>query len=167
MIRATCRRLACFLALLLAAPVVPAMAQESGPELLIQGLDRSIALSSDDLAAMPRDTATVTFRDEETVRFEGVPLHHLLARVGVRTDSLRGPALRQRVIISAADGYEVVFSLAEADPSLPDRRYLLADRANGEPLVGRDAPFRLIIDGDPRHSRWIRQVTSIRVLGEP
>lgn len=144
----------------------PAAAQ-AGDYLRIEAPDTTLLVPTGELQEMSRETMTVTFHDTETVRFEGVPLYAVLKLAGVSADSLRGPALRQRVVIGAEDGYEVVFSLAELDPSLPDRRYLLADRADGQPLRAEEAPLRLLIEGDPRHSRWIRQVTWIEVRAEP
>lgn len=148
------------LALLLAA--TPAAAQPSD-SLLVETPERRLVLTTADFAALPRDTATVSFHDDPAHVYEGVPLHALLKAAGIHADSTRGPALRMRIVIDAADGYRVVLSLAEVDPTLRDRRVLLADRVDGAPLAGNGAPFRLVLVGDPRHNRWVRQVVAIRV----
>jgi DMSO/TMAO reductase YedYZ molybdopterin-dependent catalytic subunit len=148
------------LAFVLAA--APAVAQPPDP-LILETPERRLVLTAADLAALPRDTATVSFHENPAQRYEGVPIHVLLKEAGVRADSTRGRALRMRVVIDAADGYRAVLSLAEVDPTLPDRRALLADRVDGTPLTGNEAPFRLLLVGDPRHNRWVRQVVAIRV----
>jgi len=149
----------------IALALAPATAQQPD-SLIVETPERCIALTAFDLAALPHDTATVSFHEDPARRYEGVPVHALLREAGVRADSTRGPALRMRVVIEAADGYRVVLSLAELDPTLPDRRALLADRVDGAPLAGNEAPFRLLLVGDPRHNRWARQVVAIRVRAE-
>lgn len=68
------------------------------------------------------------------------------------------------VIATAPDGYRVLFSLTEFDAAFNDRAVLLADRRNGKPLDSREGPLRLIVAGDERHARWIREVTSLEVV---
>jgi hypothetical protein len=68
------------------------------------------------------------------------------------------------VSVGARDGYRVAFALAELDPSLGNRTVVLADRCNGAPLSAEDGPWRLVVPGESRPARWIRQVDSIRVL---
>ena len=89
-----------------------------------------------------------------------------MREAGVRTDSLRGPALATRLVVEASDGYRVVLTLADLDPSLGGRRVLLADRVDGKPLPADEAPWRLIIVGDQRPARSTRQVVRIRVIAE-
>lgn len=50
-----------------------------------------------------------------------------------------------------------------ASPS-SDKVIVLADRREGEPLPKEVGPLRLLVPGDKIHSRWVRQVTRIRVL---
>jgi hypothetical protein len=90
----------------------------------------------------------------------------LLAQLGVRADSIRGRAVGLRVVVEAADGYQVVLSLAECDPTVPDRQVLLADQVDGRSLPAVEAPYRLLIIGAPHHSRWARQVVALRVRAE-
>jgi hypothetical protein len=152
-------------ALVLALAVSPAGAQQTD-SLMLDTPERRLVLRAPDLAALPRDTATVSFHQGPARHYEGVPVHALLREAGVRADSTRGQALRMRVVIDAADGYRVVLSLAELDPTLPDRRALLADRVDGAVLPANEGPFRLLLVGDPRHNRWARQVIAIRVRAE-
>jgi DMSO/TMAO reductase YedYZ molybdopterin-dependent catalytic subunit len=79
-------------------------------------------------------------------------------------DSLRGKALTLVVRITGADGYAVVFALAEFDPGFSDRTLILADRQDNQLLPDNAAPFRVVIPGDSHPARWVRQVKSIEVM---
>jgi hypothetical protein len=67
------------------------------------------------------------------------------------------------VIVDATDGYRAVFALAELDPEITDRVILLADTKDGQPLSPREGPFRIIVPGEKRAARWVRQVTAVTV----
>jgi hypothetical protein len=132
---------------------------------VVDGTPKTVVASS--LQQLPRDTATMAFHEEPPVRYQGVSLAAVLRSVGVRTDSLRGPALATRLVVEASDGYRIVLALSDLDPSLGSRRILLADRVDGKPLPADEAPWRLIIPGDQRPARSARQVVTIRVIAEP
>src|SRR5258708_17733802 len=54
--------------------------------------------------------------EKKTSTFAGVPLRDLLKNAGVPSgEDLRGQSLTTCVVIIAADGYQVVFSIAELD----------------------------------------------------
>jgi len=78
--------------------------------------------------------------------------------------ALRGSQLTKIVLITAADGYRVAFTLAEFDPAFGNARVILADTRDGKPLDAKEGPFRLIVEGDKRPGRWIRQITRIELL---
>lgn len=151
--------------LLLACLAQPAAAQV-GDSLLIEAPDARRVLHAADWARLPQDTMRVQFHDQPLQTYAGVSLPSLLQLVGIRTDSLRGRNLSLRVVVEAADGYRVVLSLADLDPTLGGRRTLLAHRVDGEPLPATEAPLRLLIAGDQRPSRWARQVVALRVRTE-
>jgi DMSO/TMAO reductase YedYZ molybdopterin-dependent catalytic subunit len=151
--------------LLLACLTSPAAAQ-GADSLLLESPTARLVLHAADWAGLPRDTMRVQFHDQPPQLYSGVPLPALLKLVGVRTDSLRGRSLALRLVVEAADGYRVVLSLSELDPTLGGRRALLADRVEGQPLPPTEAPFRLLIAGDQRPSRWARQVVALRVRSE-
>ena len=122
------------------------------------------SLTPEQLAKMPH--VTVNTKDHDTpVQFEGVPMSTVLAGAGVTMgDTLRGPRLTEALLIEAADGYKVVFALAEFDPAFATREIILADKRDGKPLGGKEGPFRIVAPGDKRPARWIRQVTSMKVV---
>ena len=133
--------------------------------IIVEGVARSVPAAS--LRSLPRDTMQLTFHDQPAVTYEGISLADILKTVGVRTDSLRGPALATRIVTESSDGYRVVLALADLDPSLGSRRVLLADRMDGKPLPAAEGPWRLLVGGDLRPSRSARQVLRIRVATEP
>ena len=154
------------LLLLFACLTTPAAAQ-AGDSLLIETPESRLVVHAAEWAALPHDTMRVAFHDQPSQLYAGVPLPALLQLVGVRTDSLRGRALALRIVLEAADGYRVVLALSDLDPTLGGRRVILADRVDGQPLPPKEAPFRLLIAGDQRPSRWARQITTLRVRAEP
>jgi len=100
----------------------------------------------------------------ETV-YDGVWIHEVLKKAGVpQGGELRGKALSSYVIAEAQDGYQVVFSLGELDPSFIDNEILLADTANGKSLFGAQGRFRLVVPKDKPGARSIRMLTKIEVV---
>jgi Oxidoreductase molybdopterin binding domain len=68
------------------------------------------------------------------------------------------------VLATAADGYRVVYSLAELDPAFLDSDVLVADQMNGAPLDEREGPLKLVAPHDKRPARWVRMLKSITVV---
>jgi Oxidoreductase molybdopterin binding domain len=94
----------------------------------------------------------------------GVALVELLQRAGVPLGKdLRGDRMVTYVVVGAADGYRVVFALPEIDPAFSDRLILLADRRDQQPLSAEEGPLRLIVPGEKRQARWVRQVTAVTI----
>jgi hypothetical protein len=116
------------------------------------------------LANLPRET--VEFDIHGSIhRFEGPLLIDVVERVGAEKGrALRGAALGQAVIVEAADGYRVAYGLGELDAGTRPNRVILADRMDGQPLSAEDGPWRVIVEGDLRPARGVRQVTRIRVV---
>jgi DMSO/TMAO reductase YedYZ molybdopterin-dependent catalytic subunit len=119
-----------------------------------------------DLKAMPRKILTVVNpHEKKTERYEGVALEEILRKAGVpQGDALRGPAMATYVFAEAADGYRVVFSLAELDAGIADSEVIVADTMDGVPLGDRLGPFRLVAPHEKRPARWVRMLRSISVV---
>jgi hypothetical protein len=98
--------------------------------------------------------------------YAGIPLMEVLKAGGLLLDSgmagIRDTAA-MTVLVGATDGYRVAFSLAELEPELTDRVILLADTKDGQPLPSREGPFRIIVPGEKRPARWVRQVSTVTV----
>lgn len=120
-----------------------------------------------DLAGLPRQPALLVAHGT-TLACDGVRLADLLARAGVPAgEALRGPALARVVIATGKDGYRVVFSLAELDAKLGNRPVFVADRCAGAPLAAGDGPLRLVVPGEARAARSVRQLATLRVTIVP
>ena len=59
--------------------------------------------------------------------------------------------------------YEVVFALPELDPDFTDRQVLLCYAKDGMPLAADEGPLRMVVPGEKRQARWVRQVTDFFV----
>jgi DMSO/TMAO reductase YedYZ molybdopterin-dependent catalytic subunit len=114
--------------------------------------------------SLPRQTVRSKGHDGVEAQFEGVPLIEILAKAGVATcQALHGPAMAQYVIVEAADGYRAAFAVAELDPAFTDRVTLLADHRDGKPLSTQSGPLQIIVPGEKKHARWVRQVITLKV----
>jgi DMSO/TMAO reductase YedYZ molybdopterin-dependent catalytic subunit len=100
--------------------------------------------------------------------WSGVSLNTLLAAGGAPLgEALRGKNMSLYVRISGADGYHVVYALAELDPQFRSEPVILVDRHDGKPLDDKEGPFRVIAPTDLRPARWVRQVVKIELLRAP
>src|SRR6516225_2734111 len=125
-----------------------------------------LTLSVSDLKSLPRKTVKVLNpheKKEET--YEGVAVQELLHRAGVpQSEKLRGPAMATYVLAEAADGYSVLYSLAELDSDFQDSEVIVADTMNGSPLGEKQGPFKMVAPHDKRPARWIRMLKSLTVV---
>jgi hypothetical protein len=119
------------------------------------------------LSALPVQTVKAEAHGNK-VECRGPALIDVLAKVGTPSgEALRGKNLALYVRVSAADGYRAVFSLAELDSGMRDAVPIVTASCNGGPLEAKDGPFRLVVPGEKRPARWVRQVTAIDVLRAP
>ena len=122
---------------------------------------QSMKLYQSDLEEMRRVTVTHKGHDSITHFYTGVPVIEILNRAGVTLgNQLRGKNMAKYVLVSAADGYQVVFSLAELDTSFNDKEIILADKMNDKPIPPGQGPFQLIVPGEKRPARSCREVVS-------
>jgi len=151
----------------LATRAQEAAAAQKPPGILLRvegDVTRTLELTSTDLARLPRRTVRAKDHDSRESTFDGVSLVEVLKAAGVKFgNDLRGPALATYLLVEAADGYRVVFALPELDPASTDRVILLADRRDGKPLDGKEGPLRIVVPDEKRHSRWVRQVISLKL----
>src|SRR6266852_8360815 len=108
-----------------------AWAQQMGPALLeISGdVPHPRFFQEQDWKQLKHTSLSATNAHEnKTATYSGVPLRDLLKEAGVQSgENLRGKALATYIVISAADGYQVTFSLAELDESIGNLTVLVAD----------------------------------------
>lgn len=104
-------------------------------------------------------------RDGKDHIYSGVVLADILTKAGVTLGkSLMGENLAKYVLVSASDGYQVVFALPELDKDFTDRTIILANKVDGQLLAAGDGPFRIIVQDEKKPARCIKQVTEIKVL---
>jgi hypothetical protein len=127
-----------------------------------------LTLTLTDVAALEHVTVKVHSHDGADHEYSGVPVSVILKRAGLPAgEELRGTLLTRYIMMTAHDGYRVLFSVPELDPAFTDRQAILADRIDGKPLAGREGPLRIVIPGEKREARWIRMVENIEVLSAP
>jgi DMSO/TMAO reductase YedYZ molybdopterin-dependent catalytic subunit len=155
------------LAAVFAPRYLPAQTPGAAPALKIGGeVTTPLSLSLADLKKMPRQTLKVVNpHSKKRETYQGVSLQELLHRAGVpQGEKLRGKAMSTYVLATAADGYRVVFSLAELDSGFLDSDVIVADTLDGAPLGPNEGPLKLVAPRDKRPARWIRMVKSLTVL---
>lgn len=116
---------------------------------------------------LPRTEVKALSRDKTERTYSGVTLPEILKLLQAPSGpTLRGPEMSRVVLITATDGYQVSFSLAELDESFLKRTFLIADKADGAPLGDFEGKLMLVCPDEARHSRWIRRIQSI-ILTRP
>ena len=160
---------------LIALSLAPALraqkAATAGPtEFTISGdVKTPLTITAADLRKMDRVTLSVTNpHSQKQEVYEGVPLSALLEKAGVpHGGEMRGPWMASYLRVDAADGYRVVYSLAELDSDFLDSGVIVADTMNGAPLGPGEGPFKLVAPHEKRPARWVEMVKSLTVVRVP
>ena len=127
----------------------------------------SLPFDATTLAKLPAASATLTAHGQSHA-CTGVWLADLAAAAGLPAgEALRGPALTTMIVAEAADGYRVAFSLAELDPKLGNHKVLVANACDGKALGEADGPLRLVVPGEVRAARSVRQLRALRLVALP
>ena len=89
----------------------------------------------------------------------------MLEKAGIGLgESLRGKRLASCLLVEAADGYRAVIALPEIDPAFTDKQIVLAFLRNRKPLDEKEGPYRIVIPDEKRMARWVRQVTTLKIV---
>ncbi|HVW60675.1 MAG TPA: molybdopterin-dependent oxidoreductase [Puia sp.] len=149
-----------FIILMYSATIARGQAQ---PVIKVSGeVTKTLQLQASDLAKMKRTTVSMKDRDGNEHPYTGVPVAEILDQAGVTTGKqLRGENLTKYMLVKCADGYEVLFSLAELDSTFTDRTVIIADSSEGKPLPAGKGPFRLVVPGEKKPARSSFQVTEL------
>ena len=122
-------------------------------------------LSLEDLKGMPQSEVSAKDKDEEINSFRGVFLMDLLKKAGMEFGTaLKGKNQAQYLLVKAADGYQVIFSLPEIDPEFSGKEILLAHSRDGNPLDEGVGPFRFVIPEEKLQARWVREVVAVKLV---
>lgn len=136
------------------------------PAIAVTGdIASQLTLTADDLAKMPRETATIPDPRGQNVVYEGVSLREILKKAGAPMGKdLRGKALTTYLAAKAHDGYQVIFTLGELDEQFGNESILVADKRDGKPLAGNQGPFRLVCPNDKEGARSVRMLEKLEVV---
>jgi len=122
-------------------------------------------LSRADLEALPHVKVTVSEHSAPPVTFEGVTVKTVLEKAGVSFgEAMKGKRLANCLLVEAADGYRAVIALPELDPAFTDKQVVLAFLREGKPLSEKEGPLRIVIPDEKRMARWVRQVTTLKIV---
>ncbi len=123
-----------------------------------------VTIAAADLAKLSRHPAVLNEHGKQ-ISYEGVLLHDVLAQGGVEFGKgLHGKQLSSYVAVIGSDGYEVVYSLAEFDPTVMDSGIIVADQREGQPLSAKEGPLRIVAPHDERPTRSVRLLQEIDVV---
>jgi hypothetical protein len=121
-------------------------------------------LTRADIEALPHVKVS-TSASGAAATFEGVALEAVLEKAGVEFGaSLKGKRLASYLLVGAADDYRVVIALPELDPAFTDKQVVLAFLKDGKPLDEKEGPYRIVIPDEKRMARWVRQVTTLKIV---
>jgi len=134
-------------------------------QLTIQADAGKQLLSRTDIEGLPHVKVTASEHSSGPVGFEGVTLKSILEKAGVSFgESLKGKRLSSCLLVEAADGYRVVIALPELDPAFTNKQTLLVFLRDGKPLGEKEGPYRILIPDEKRMARWVRQVTTLKIV---
>lgn len=123
-----------------------------------------LSLTADDLAKLPRATATLS-ADGTTTTYEGVLLYDILVKAGWQFGhGMTGKPMASYLLATGKDGYQVLFALPEIDPQFSGAKVIIADKADGAALPAREQPFRIVAPEDKMHARSIYSLVKLEVV---
>jgi hypothetical protein len=124
---------------------------------------KSVTLSVSELSNLPHRTVKAT--DHGTpATFDGVLLTDVLAEVDLPTgEKFHSTAASYYLLVEAKDGYRAVFAWAELDTTFMDNPVYVVTKRDGKPLSEKDGPFQLLVPGEKRSARWVRQLTALKI----
>jgi hypothetical protein len=125
---------------------------------------KQTVLSKSDIESLPHVSVS-THDADKPATFEGVTLKSVLEKAGVEFGhAMRGKRLASCLLVEAADGYRAVIALPEVDPEFTDKQVVLAFSQDGKPLDAKAGPYRVVIPDEKRMARWVRQVTTLKIV---
>lgn len=125
----------------------------------------TLDLKAADLTKFPRREVRAKGHDEKESVYSGYSLSDILlsAKAKIGKDEMRGKELASYLLVEAADGYKAIFAVAEIAPEFTDRIVLLANTRDGKPLDDKQGTWQIIVPGEKKHGRWVRQVAALKI----
>lgn len=122
------------------------------------------SLSLEDISKFPlieQDVQFQTSKGEEKGHYKGALLWAILEAKGIKTAG-HNEQLRRTFVVEGSDGYQIAFSVGEIDPDFGNLPITIAVERDGQPLVPGEG-FRLIVPGDKRGARFVKDIVKIDV----
>jgi hypothetical protein len=135
------------------------------PVLTVAGVGgKTVPFVAVTLAKLPQQTVKNTDKGVP-VEYRGVRLFDVLAQVDLPVgDEFHKTAASYYLVAEASDGYRAVFSWAELDPSIAEKSVYVVFKRDGKDLAEKEGPFELVVPGEKRNARWVRQLEALRIL---
>ncbi len=123
-------------------------------------------VSATELQALPQVEVVDSTAAAGRLLFRGGPtVRSVVSLIGAPEGrALRGPSMTIVVVAEASDGYKVAYALAELDDQFGARTAIVALTENGKPLSAQFGPLRIAVPGEAHRARWIRQLTTLRLV---
>jgi DMSO/TMAO reductase YedYZ molybdopterin-dependent catalytic subunit len=142
-----------------------AAAQNAGELSVTGAVPKELHLSLADLKKIAHTSVKGTDHNGAAHTYDGVALQELLGQAGApHGDGLRGKNMALVVVAEASDGYKAAFTLTELDADFGNLQVLVADAADGKALGEKEGPVRLVVPSDKRQARWVRMLTTVKVV---
>jgi molybdate transport system substrate-binding protein len=155
-----------------AAPAPGVASSTYSPDVAVKGLVATPrSFTSEDLMKLPAETFQVTYQAGQGTdggAFTGTRLLNVFDAAGgakLPTDG-NNAKLRVTVMVTGADGYQVIFGWGDLDPDFGAMPILLAYERDGQPMGDKQGMARLVVPGDKRGGRYVSTVKSIE-LADP
>lgn len=114
---------------------------------------------------MYQHEAVVVSKDGERHTFRGPLLRSiLLAACPYIADMDKRQWTASAVKVTAEDGYMAMLAGMELDSTFQAKPVILAVERDGRAIEAHYGPFQLVVPGDLRHARNVRNVRSIEVM---
>jgi hypothetical protein len=98
------------------------------------------------------------------IALNGVLLPDVLAKVSLPTgERFVNTSPWYYVLAEGVDGGRAVFSWAELDSTFTDRKVYVINKRDNQPLPEKVGPLQLMVPGEKRTTRWLRQLTALKI----
>ena len=151
--------------LCLAAPLASAQTTSPPGITVSTGTGTPVTLTTAQLASLPSVTLSVSFGTDHgpmRAQFTGPLLWTVLSDAKAIDPAKPRSLVPLTVAVTGQDGYVAAIALGEIAPAFEGKKIILAEKMDGKPL-GLEH-FRLVVPGDKRGGRSVRDVVGIAVM---